>query len=58
MNIESKDNKIVIRIEEFIDQKGEWTTAWAVYFRERVINVEYTLGHTPLTKREELREVA
>lgn len=51
-------NLIVVRIENFIDAKGDWTTVWAVYFEGRVINVEYTLGHTALTAHEEIKEAA
>lgn len=52
------DNTLVVRVEYFIDRQGNWTTVWAVYFRDRVLNVEFTKGKTPMTDRVELQEVA
>ncbi len=52
------ENLLVVRVEEFVDRKGDHSMVWAVYFRDRVINVEYTRGNTPMTERVELQEVA
>jgi hypothetical protein len=52
------ENLLVIRVEMFQDRKGYRTTIWAVYYKDRVINVEFTRGNTPMTERVELQEVA
>ena len=52
------DNLLVVRVENFIDRAGKWSTVWAVYFQYRVISVEFTRGNSALTDRVELKEAA
>lgn len=52
------DNVLVVRVENFIDRAGKWSTVWAVYFGDRVMTVEFTRGNSALTDRVEFKEAA
>ncbi len=44
-------NEITVRVENFMDRKGNWTTAWFCYFGFNIMSVEYTPGQSALTNR-------
>lgn len=50
-------NPVVIVEEQFHDRMGIKTLVWAVYYNGRLFSVEYTLGYSMLTNREEFEPV-
>jgi hypothetical protein len=46
--------QIIVHEHYFRDRAGLFTTVWAVYYKDRIINVEFTRGRSGLTDRVEM----
>ncbi len=56
--MKTESSILVINDIHFIDRKGIFTSAWTVFFNDRIVTVEFTKGNSGLTERVDLKEAA